>query len=652
MCLSPREMWYGRPDPPPEVRVLRAGPLTVSLVGSDLWTLSYHGCELMQRLYMVVRDVNWDTIAPLIDALRLEQADDRFRVSFEARNQRGDVDFRWRGTIVGSSDGTIEYAMDGRAYSSFRYNKVHLCVHHPVAGTAGRPFRAETPAGVIEGRLPTLVGAQHLDGNGIAIPLFPAFSALSIQAAETVSVRFRFEGDLWEMEDHRNWTDASFKTYGTPESLGIQQMDAGQRIRHTVLITVSGRPADAVTRRSPIEVTIGEETGPWRLKVGLGMATHARPLTSREAGLLRSLKPDHVRVDVAFTEAEWAERLDRGLHAAGDVGTAMELALHLGEGADAPLAEMRDRLSESRTPVARVLVFGESSDVTPDGMVSRVREVLAPVIRGALYVGGSDVYFAELNRADPRTLADADAVVYAVSPQVHASDELSVITNLDGLAETVRAARVQFEGKPVVIGSATLRPRSNSDAVEALLEPGPGELPSSVDARQASLFAGVWTVGCLKAFAESGALSVTLFETTGWRGILECEDTAYRTAPFPSLPGGTFPVFHVLADVLRHTADTLLGCESSRATSARALAWRRGGGGTAALVANLTWSPQPVRIGPLEVGPYRIRRLNADVWPQATLDPVSFRARADSVDMDGRSVTLTLEPFEIVHLWS
>ena len=26
----------------------------------------------------------------------------------------------------------------------------------------------------------------------------------------------RFEGDLWEMEDQRNWTDASYKTYSTP----------------------------------------------------------------------------------------------------------------------------------------------------------------------------------------------------------------------------------------------------------------------------------------------------------------------------------------------------------------------------------------------------------------------------------------------------
>ena len=27
------------------------------------------------------------------------------------------------------------------------------------------------------------------------------------------------EGDTWETEDHRNWTDASFKTYSRPLSL-------------------------------------------------------------------------------------------------------------------------------------------------------------------------------------------------------------------------------------------------------------------------------------------------------------------------------------------------------------------------------------------------------------------------------------------------
>ena len=45
--------------------------------------------------------------------------------------------------------------------------------------------------------------------------LFAAFDQLEV-ALDGGTVVFDFEGDLWETEDHRNWTDANFKTYSTP----------------------------------------------------------------------------------------------------------------------------------------------------------------------------------------------------------------------------------------------------------------------------------------------------------------------------------------------------------------------------------------------------------------------------------------------------
>ena len=53
-----------------------------------------------------------------------------------------------------------------------------------------------------------------------------------IELADGLWARFEFEGDLFEMEDQRNWTDASFKTYSTPISLGWpHRAQAGQEIR-------------------------------------------------------------------------------------------------------------------------------------------------------------------------------------------------------------------------------------------------------------------------------------------------------------------------------------------------------------------------------------------------------------------------------------
>ena len=265
--------------------------------------------------------------------LHVTEGDDSFRVSFDARNHHREVDFSWHGEIVGSADGTIEYRMDGTVNSSFRYNKIHLCVHHPVAGTAGHRFIAQTTAGELEGRLPSLVGPQMLDERGIGIPLIPAFTALSIQATATATVRFQFEGDLWETEDQRNWTDASFKTYGTPEALGSQEATPGQRVEQRIRISVEGRTPRRRPATDPVELAVSREAGHPLPKMGLTMGSHRAEATKREAGLLRALALDHVRIDLHLASAEWRSELERGAKVIDAVGTTAEIACFVGQDA-------------------------------------------------------------------------------------------------------------------------------------------------------------------------------------------------------------------------------------------------------------------------------------------------------------------------------
>src|SRR5260370_29386207 len=79
--------------------------------------------------------------------MHIEQGSDSFKVQFEANHRQKDIDFSWKGTIVGSADGTISYEMDGIAQREFRYAKIGICIHHPIQGTADWPFSGET-AGV------------------------------------------------------------------------------------------------------------------------------------------------------------------------------------------------------------------------------------------------------------------------------------------------------------------------------------------------------------------------------------------------------------------------------------------------------------------------------------------------------------------------
>src|SRR5579871_914429 len=227
-------LWHGRNEPPAETQQLRAGPVTALLQGQDLRYIRAGNVEVVRRLYMAVRDQNWNTIPGVASNVQRDIGPDRFSLSFDMRHHQGAVDFSWHGELTGAPDGTITCSLDGVANAAFRYNRIGFCVLHPPSTSAGRPYRAETPNGPISGVLPELIGPQLIK-DGTLLALFPAVQNLTIDLAGGVEARFDFEGDLFEMEDQRNWTDNSYKTYSTPLALPWpKDAHAGQVIRQTV----------------------------------------------------------------------------------------------------------------------------------------------------------------------------------------------------------------------------------------------------------------------------------------------------------------------------------------------------------------------------------------------------------------------------------
>jgi hypothetical protein len=58
--------------------------------------------------------------------------------------------------------------------------------------------------------------------------------------------------------------------------------------------------------------------------------------------------------------------------------------------------------------------------------------------------------------------------------------------------------------------------------------------------------------------AQSGVDSLTYFETTGWRGIVETAQGSPLPDKFPSKPGAPFPVYHLFAALAGYARGQLL----------------------------------------------------------------------------------------------
>src|SRR5947207_10265926 len=134
--VSPSEsmLWLGRDEEPARPRRFALGRLTLDLDGIDVRQISLANRELVNRIYVSVRDTDWNTLPPTVgDLAVIEKPDSTLEVSFQARHVGAGITFSWRGILTTTPAGALSYLMDGVAEGDFRYNRIGICVLHPAS---------------------------------------------------------------------------------------------------------------------------------------------------------------------------------------------------------------------------------------------------------------------------------------------------------------------------------------------------------------------------------------------------------------------------------------------------------------------------------------------------------------------------------------
>ena len=233
MTISRAMLLYGTEQPAPPPRVLRAGPLTAELEAGNLRYIRFGGAEMIRAISFLVRSSAWATFAPEIADLAIAEAAGHFRVTYRATIRDGEAALHYDASIEGRADGSLRFAAVAVPETDFVTCRTGFVVLHPIAGVAGMPAEIEHADGAIEhGRFPALID-----------PVQPMLNlrALTHGFAPGARVTCRMEGDVFEMEDQRNWTDASYKTYSRPLALPWPYTLAqGKGLSQSVTLTVHG----------------------------------------------------------------------------------------------------------------------------------------------------------------------------------------------------------------------------------------------------------------------------------------------------------------------------------------------------------------------------------------------------------------------------
>lgn len=621
--IGDNELLFGQEAPLPEQFELRAGPISLIYEEGCIRYLRLGGKEILRRIYAAVRDHEWRTVPAIIRDFEIDRREDSFRISFVCIHSAWGIYYAWRGRIEGGSDGTITFDFDGESKSAFKRNRIGFCVLHPIEAVVGARCKA-----------------IHTDGSN-STPIFPSIVApeqpvnglrdlasLSSETAPGTWVTTEFSGDIFETEDQRNWTDDSFKTYCTPQSLPKPvKVEPGDRVHQRVVVRIEGARAPFVPAKKPQPIRIVAVKKHLAMPK-IGFTARGGPLEFSATMRLQQLKPAHVRVCGSMNVPDWQQPFEDGFREATALKTKVELALRL---SGCPGEDLRDLITTFPEPFqhwafsssfARVLLstYGEQS--TSKRSLEAFRGFLLKTGLSTLDVpigAGTEGDLYDLNMQRPPR--DADLFFWSMNPQVHAYDIASISETPLGAAAQVRSVHEYFGDAPRVVSPITLRPRS-----PAL----PDGTDPTIDARQQSLFGAAWTVGMLAALTSSEAASATFFETTGPKGIMENGGPVYPMYHiFRAVAGATSAIAFEISDALAVAA---IGVQLDR--SVRTIIANYRGADV-----EVIWPQHPASM---------VRRLDKETARPALEQPDSFWTAANAAPLGNGA--LRLAPFEIVFI--
>lgn len=572
---------YGTEEPPPDRITLRAGPLEAILEEGALRTVTVCGHEVLRAVAFLMRGPTWDTAATAVADLAVDQREGGFDVTFAAVARMGDAALPWRARIEGRPDRLLFHA-EAWPDADVLTGRTGFVVLQPLGHIAGHRVEVTHVDGrTTHGRFPDLIDPEAC---------FTDMAAMAYEAAAGLRVAVRMDGDAWEMEDHRNWLDASLKTYVRPLRLPSPYvLTAGSVHVQSVILDVLTVPRTRAHRApSKMGIVLGSAGAGRMPAIGLRLGDDA---TLEDAVAARPLGAQHLIARFDLAAPDLAARTIRvaGLAHAMGAEAALEVVLPCEADPEDELVRLARAVEEAALrPASILLSLGRAASRVrpgppppPDALLGRLHLLARRIFPLARLGGGTVGAFAELNRNRP-PFGLVDFVSWSAASLVHDATDATMMENLDAVSAQARSLRAMAGAVPWRLG-----------AVGLALDPGPffetvpnsdaRRMPlASSDPRSAGLFGAAWMVGALAALASAGAEAAAPATLGGGAPLLDHD-------------GAPLPAWHVVRAAAGAAGRPVLSCLTGESGRLAGLAWDAGGRAEA-WIANLTDTPIGLRL--------------------------------------------------------
>lgn len=531
MAMSVQQAYFGCDEPLPNRLLLRAGSISLELVGGRFGAVHANGHEIWHGLAFLFRDTVWGTPEPVYKEITHQITADGQGFTLELNGhiaiESSDIcessvksaKIILSVTVKGEANGCLHFRARAEPTHDLLTNRCGWVLLHPtsMAGKAvevlhgdGRislsTFPKEVPA------WPPFIGVK-----GLRHEYAPGYWAEALMSDED-----------YETEDQRNNADASFKTYSRsnnmPRPYVLRQKEPWTR--ELKLCVLNDAPKAIYSELGDAALN-WKHTSPVRINFGLAITVDMVHTPSKWlCDLLNAWHPGFLHLtlwpEITVESVNWS-----GVRTLLDAAQAVLRIDICGQGdlghesfQNSLCRQLKNLLTKAGIEPAEVAAL-------PCG--PQVAVFLRGLFPKASIGGGTPHFFAQLNRLE--NSGGEDFLSFTVCPTVHGTEEESLMTGLQSLPSMLATARVRHPNRRWHIGPSALSARASPLGKQPLSD-GLRKIPlASRDPRSRGLFGAAWLLGHLAAALAAKVVSVTFPPLCGEDGLFVHSNSQWHMTP-------------------------------------------------------------------------------------------------------------------------
>ena len=477
-----------------------------SLLRDNLFlrNIKYNNIEILKLISFLVRDKNWNNYSPEIIKTSSYKKDKKLHFEFDLKY--GEVEQLEVKLLLLISSNSVKLIANGKFLTDFWTNRIGFNLLLPLDGVVNQQV---------------IVSKSDHTTETIKYPLIiqpdqpmAKFNNLSYEMFNAIALNIRFDGIHFEMEDQRNWGDASYKIYsGSLLDPFPYKENKNSAFHQEVEITVreKNNSLEFIPNQNILPVSIKEEYTMPKIGIKIHNETDGSEL---------------VNVDFLYHLVDFESNTESKPNLNHLPIYLVALIDHTKK-VDRIIEEIKDYIIINKINVDKLLICpkiylnsfqpaGDWPSVPKLGDYYKEAKTQLPDIQ---IFSGMVTNFTELNRKKPD--GEFDGINFSFTPIVHDASDYGVLDTPNSIKFILHSINNFTKDTPIHIGPMTLGMHFNPYGEKLATNIDKVRLEmTDLDPRHDSLISLNWTIAVFAETLSKNTKFITIASLKGIHGIL------------------------------------------------------------------------------------------------------------------------------------